>query len=295
MRYHQAGLGRHHNDTSTIINFCRNTLLILTALPWRYGMWGGTRRQVWHTYFSDLADRMRDANSTIKNLWLMIRDRNRTIEQLRLQVDIKGRALRAVREDRKGERSRRLDAETRIKQLECKVSDLSSSERGLLEQVQLGYSDLAEANKRIEQLEQDRDSLAEELDEMTERHAIRGQRIKLRNARIEQLEQDVDTLAGERDALVRSWNDSRKTIFQALQVLDREHVDLYRNWLDARAILRGNAPVSGAADRMDPALADAEDRIKRAIEALGDTRGLWTANCNAGRILSGMDKTAGLR
>ena len=152
MRYHEAGLKGHADDTSTIINFRRNVRMFLNLLP-KGALFGGTRKPVWEEYFADLTDRMRDANSTVSNLWLMIRDKNERIEE-------QDRALNAMRGLVRSWHSRWATSKDTMEYQNRKVTaqhqrieDLESEIVGLVEQVQLGHSDLAAARRTTKVVE----------------------------------------------------------------------------------------------------------------------------------------------
>ena len=90
MRYHDAGLDNHSNDTPFIDRWRYNANDLLASLPTVFNRAG------YAAYFGDITDRMRDANGTVRNLWIMLRDRRNEIDSLKRQRSALWRSIRVA-------------------------------------------------------------------------------------------------------------------------------------------------------------------------------------------------------
>jgi chromosome segregation ATPase len=196
MRYSDAGLDKRSDDTIYLTNFIRNIRLWMSLAP-AGSIIFGTRLGTWRTYFADHVDRMRDANSTVSNLWLMIDSKNKVNDTLRRQLrGAIDRALTAerttkvaqVRADSWVEGCKRMAAQRD----ECRdeVRDLKAKLKATEAELDEQVAAKGRANRHLDRTTYLATLMREQRDEARGAHSVAARKLRDANADLRDEQED---------------------------------------------------------------------------------------------------------
>lgn len=262
MRYSDAGMKPRDGDTNYIINFRRNISLFLGLVP-KGAIYFGTRESVWRSYFADHLDRMRDANSTVSNLWLMIREKNSRIEALTRSL-----AVSRVRSDSWFEGCQRMAAQRD----ECRdeVRDLKAKLVATEEELHRQVAAKGKANRHLDRTTYLANLMREQRDEARGAHSVAARKLRDANADLRDEQEDhAHTLAACKAWQEMAEDRERDGDLKADKLAALEHA-----WEGMNEII----------DRRNATISDLKDEIVKLTKRIA-----FTQDCNvtqANRIAS---------